>query len=233
MNRELLAVAPETPVPAVRELLRTFAISAVPVLDERRRPLGMVTATAVLDGIGTAEDRMTRPAICVEGSTALEVAAGHLARADAHLLVVVDGAGLAVGVVSALDLLRAMLGMPAHHPAPFPHWDDASQSSWTDEWSFDREHASHAPAAPGVLVLTRGRVGEVDAVVWVESCANVRTRVAALTASGSSAGPALAPLLARGDLRFRAATVRDEGARERITSGMRGDLAHRPPPGAT
>jgi CBS domain-containing protein len=233
MNRELLAVVPETPVQAIRELLRTFAIGAVPVLSEERHPLGLITAGAVLDGHGTAADRMSRPAMCIEGSTGIETAGRRLALADAHHVIVVDSAGVAVGVVSALDVLRAMLGIPAHHPAAFPHWDAATQSSWTDEWPLDEGNGFHAPDAAGVLVLVRGLVGETDAVVWVEACSNVRNRVAALTALGSSAEPALARLLERHDLRFRAAAVRDDADRERMTSGMRSDLEHRPPPGAT
>jgi hypothetical protein len=213
--------------------LRTFAVGAVPVVDENRRALGMVTATLALDASGTAGDRMMRPATCIEGSTAIEDAARRLALADSHHLVVVDGAGTAVGIVSALDVLRAMLGIPAHHPAAFPHWNAATQCSWTDEWPLDQEHASQAPDAAGVLVLVRGLVGEVDAVVWVEPCANVRKRVAALTALGSCAEPALARLLERHDLSFRAAAVREEADRERMASGLRSDLDHRPPPGDT
>jgi len=161
------------------------------------------------------------------------VAARRLGLADAHHVVVVDSAGVAVGIVSVLDVLRAMLGLPAHHPAAFPHWDASTQSSWTDEWPVDEGYASNAPDAPGVLVLVRGLVGETDAVVWVEACANLRHRLVALTALGSSAEPALARLLEHRDLRFRAAAVRNEVDRERIASGLQSDLEHRPPPGAT
>jgi len=236
MNRELLAVVPETPAQAIRELMRTFAVGAVPVLDEQLRPLGIVTARALLDVEGAAADRMTRPAVCIEGSTGFDEAARRMAEADTHHLVVVDGAGLAVGFLSVLDVLRAMYGIHAHHPAAFPHWDDATHSSWTDEWPLDEAHAARAPDAAGVLVLVRGLVGETDAVVWVEACANLRERIRTLTAprsSASSAEPDLARLLERRDLRFRAAAVRDEADRERITSGLRSDLEHRPPPGAT
>jgi Mg/Co/Ni transporter MgtE len=233
MNRELLAVAPETPVRAIRELLRTFAVNAVPVLSEERRPLGIVTMAALIDGDGTAGDRMSRPAMCIEGSAGIEAAARRLAVTDAQHMVVVDSAGMAVGIVSVLDVLRAMLGVPAHHPAAFPHWDAATQSSWTDEWPLDDEHTSQAPDAAGVLVLVRGSVRETDVVVWVEACANVRDRIAALTALGSSAEPELARLLERHDLRFRAAAVPIDADRERITSGLRSNLEHRPPPGAT
>jgi CBS domain-containing protein len=233
MNRELLAVLPEMPAQAARELLRAFAIHVVPVVDEQRHPLGMLTARALLDGNGVAAVRMTRPALCAEGSTSLEEAARLLALSDAHHLVVVDSAGMAVGIVSALDVLRAMLGIPAHHPAAFPHWSSATQSSWTDEWPLDQGHVKQAPDAAGVLVLVRGLPGETDAIVWVEACANVRERARALMALGSSAEPNLARLLERHDLRFRAAAVPGEADRERITSGLRSDLEHRPPPGAT
>ena len=233
MNRELLAVLPETPVKAIRELLRTFAIGAVPVLSEERHPLGLVTAGAVLDGGGTAADRMSRPAMCIEGSAGIETAGRRLALADTHHVIVVDSAGTAVGIVSALDVLRAMLGIPAHHPAAFPHWNAAMQSSWTDEWPLDGEHVAQAPDGAGVLVLVRGLVGETDAVVWVEACSSVRQRVAALTALGPSEEPALASLLGRCDLRFRAAAVPNDADRERMTSGLRSQLEHRPPPGAT
>ncbi len=111
MNRELLAVVPGTPVQAIRELLRTFAIGVVPVLSEARRPLGMVTTDAALAGGGTAGDRMSRPAMCIEGSAGIEAAARRLVLADAHHMVVVDSAGVAVGIVSVLDILRAMLGI--------------------------------------------------------------------------------------------------------------------------
>jgi CBS domain-containing protein len=219
MNRELLTVVPETPVQAIRELLRTFEISAVPVVDDGGCPVGMVTAGALLDSSGTASDRMSRPAICIEGSTSIETAAHRLALADAHHLVVVDGAGMAVGIVSVLDVLRAMLGVAAHHPAAFPHWDATTQSSWTDEWPLDEAHVHRAPDTAGVLVLVLGLIGETDAVVWVEACANLRDRIATLTAVGSSAEPALAGLLERHDLRFRGATVRNDVDREWIALG--------------
>jgi len=220
-------------VQAIRELLRTFAISTLPVVDDERHPIGMVTACEVLDGSGTAGDRMSRPAICIEGSASIEFAARRLALADAHHLVVVDSAGVAVGIVSVLDLLRAMFGVAAHHPAAFPHWQVSTQSSWTDEWPLDERHASKAPDEAGVLVLVRGLVGETDAVVWAEACANVRHRLVALTGLDPSREPALISLLERYALRFRTAAVPNEVDRERMTSALRSDLEHRPPPGAT
>jgi len=233
MNRELLVVSPDTETQVVRELLQRYAISSVPVVDERRHPLGMVTACAVLDCNGTARDRMSRPAVCVDGSTAIEIVAKRLATEDAHNLIVVDAAGSAVGIVSVLDVMRAMLGVPAHHPEAFPHWDEAMQWSWTDDWPLDESHALHAPDAPGVLVLVQEEVGKADVVVWVEECANVRERAAALANGTACIDLALAGLLAREGMCFRAAAVPDSDDRERLAMRLRTGLDHRPPPGAT
>ncbi len=233
MNRELLVVLAETPIEAIRGLMRTFAIGAVPVVDDERRPVGIVTSTSVFDGSGTAGARMSRPAMCVEGSADIDATARRLVADDVHHLVVVDGAGVAVGIVSVLDVMRAMLGLPAHHPAAFPHWNSATQSSWTDDLPLDAEHASQAPDAAGVLALVRARVGLTDVIVWAEACANVRERVVRMSGTSHPREGPLARLLDRRDLRFRAASVRNDEDRERIAVGIRSDIEHRPPPGAT
>jgi len=233
MNRELLAVLPETPVEAARELLRAYGVSAVPVLDEAHRPLGMLPAVALLDATGRAGERMTRPAACVDGSISVEDAGTELAKADTHHLLVVDTAGVAIGMVSVLDVLRAMLRLPARHPSAFPHWDEMTRTSWTDDWPLQEESATHAPDDAGVLVLVRGDLANADAVMWVEECLNLRHRVQDLTDPACTCDPALACILHRGELRFRAAAVRDQEARQRIVSRLRDDIEHRPPPGAT
>lgn len=235
MNRELLVVGPETPAQAIRDLLRTYAVSSVPVVDSGGRPLGLVTACAVLDCAGTARERMSQPAMCIDASTDIETAARRLAAEDVHHLVVVDGAGSAVGMVSVLDVMRALVGVPAHHPGTFPHWDPVTESSWTDDWPLDASHASHAPEGPGVLVLVQPAVGTADPIVWVETSPNVRQRVILLAHRTSSYDydAALARLLERADLCFRAAPVRDDEDRERLARRLRSDIEHRPPPGAT
>jgi CBS domain-containing protein len=233
MNGELLAVRPDLPIAEVRDLLRSFGVGAAPVLDEARRPLGVVSVRDVLDGEGAARDRMTRPAICVESSTPVEEAARRLAGTDMHHLVVVDGSGVAAGMLSTLDLLRAVLGMPARHPAAFPHWDESTHASWTDDWPLDEENLGRAPDSPGVLTLVRANTGEQDEVVWVEACVNARARLLELSHGPTLQQPALARVLALRGLRFRTASVGDEPARARIVMLLRDRLDHLPPPGAT
>ena len=144
----------------------------------------------------------------------------------------VDGAGVAVGMVSTLDLLRALLGMPAHHPAAFPHWDETTGVSWTDDWALDEEGLDQAPDGPAVLVLVRATTHERDEVVWVEACASARARLTELKERGPGRETALARVLALRGLRVRVARVGDEETRARIVALLRDRLDHTPPPGA-
>jgi CBS domain-containing protein len=175
---------------------------------------------------------MSRPALCVDGSTDIEGAARMLALSDMHQLVVVDGGGAAVGVVSTHDLLRALTGVPARHPATFPHWDETTETSWTDDWPLDEHAADKAPEGPGVLALVTGGAGRRGAIVWAEPSDDIRRRVRALT-SLAVEEPTLAEALATGGLSFRATRTREEGDRARIFALLRDRLEHVPPPGAT
>ena len=233
MNRELFGVRPELPVAEARGFFRSLHVGAAPVLDEARRPLGVLSVRDVLDGDGTAGERMTKPAICVGVSTSIEEAARQLASMSMHHLIVVDGGGAAVGIVSTLDFLRALLGMPAHHPETFPHWDEATHVSWTDDWALDEENLPRAPAGPGVLVLVRSNAGDPDEPVWVEASPDIRARLRELTEFPVQQPTVLARMLALRGLRFRAATVGDDDSREGIVALLHDRLDHRPPPGAT
>lgn len=233
MNRELFAIRPELPVAEVRGVFGSLRVGAAPVLDGANRPLGVLSVRDALDGGGTVGERMTKPAICVGASTSVEEAARRLARTSMHHLIVVDGSGAAVGMVSTLDFLRALLGMPAHHPETFPHWDEATHVSWTDDWTLDEENLRRAPDGPGVLLLVRSNAGDPDEPVWVEASPDVRARLHELTRSPAVQPAALARMLALRGLRFRAATVGDEDSRDGIVALLRDRLDHQPPPGAT
>jgi len=233
MNHELLALRPDLPVSEIRELFHSFGVGAAPVLDEARHPIGVVSVRDVLEGDGVAADRMSRPPLCIESSTSVEEAARRLASTDKHHFIVVDGTGAAAGMLSTLDLLRGILGMPARHPASFPHWDEATSASWTDDWTLEPENVDHAPDGPGVLVLVRGGAGERDEIVWVESCVNTRARVLELTQLPMQQEPALTLLLALRGLTYRAAAVSSDEARARIVALIRDRLDHLPPPGGT
>jgi CBS-domain-containing membrane protein len=70
---------------------------------------------------GEHRTEVKAPVFSVVSTTPVESAARALAETEYHHLVVVDEeSGKAVGMVSAVDLLRALLHMPVKHPAAFP-----------------------------------------------------------------------------------------------------------------
>lgn len=233
MNREVLMLRPGTSLADARHRLHAFGVGAAPVVDDARRPLGVLSVKDILDTHGSASDRMSRPVLCVPSSALVEDAARQLAATALHHLVVVDAAGETVGMLSTLDLLRALLGMPTPHPASFPHWDSSTETSWCDDAVLDQEHAERAPSGPGVLVISTSFTGEAESVVWVESCEDVRSRVLALVACPTQQEPSLVRVLARPGLRFRAARLVDEAQRARVLATLQDRVEHTPPPGAT
>ena len=119
MNRELLYLAEGTRAELARKPILDFGITAVPVLDEDGRPVGIVSLRDLAAGEGRVEPKT--PVLSVTSTTAIQAAARTLAETDYHHLVVVDEkTGRAVGVVSAVDLLRALLQISPRHPAAFP-----------------------------------------------------------------------------------------------------------------
>lgn len=233
MNPEVLTLRPDMCLADALHQLRAFGVGAAPVVDEARKPLGVLSIKDILDADGDAGARMSRPALCVPSSALVEDAARQLAATAVHHLVVVDSAGDTVGMLSSLDLLRAVLGMPTPHPASFPHWDASTETSWSDDMVLDEEHAQHSPPSPGVLVVVTSHPGETESVVWVEACDDIRARAIAMATSPLLQEAALMRALARRGLRFRAARLVDEAKRRRVLATLRDRVDHTPPPGAT
>lgn len=233
MNRELLSIGPQHSAREARLLLRNFHVTAVPVVSEDGRPLGVVSLSDPLELGGPVEKHMTTPAGCISVSTTVDDAGRQLASGDRHHLVVVDGAGKAVGMLSVLDVLRSLFDIPARHPSTFPHWDPTTGVSWSDDWPLEPENVLRSPSSPGVLVVTRGARGGPDLMLWAESCVDLRTRVGQLAGRSEREPPALAKVLAEAGLRFRTASVIDDIHRDRITAVLSDRIAHAPPPGAT
>jgi CBS domain-containing protein len=133
MSRDVLTVSPETPLKEVAALLSQHGISGVPVCDENRHVLGVVSeadilrkeeggaphATGVLSWLfepddeslakvtaRTAGEAMTSPAITIEPARPVSEAARVMGeRSINRLPVVLDGE--LVGVVTRADLVRA------------------------------------------------------------------------------------------------------------------------------
>lgn len=135
MTTEVAAVRRQTPFRDVIAVMVARGISAVPVLDDDGRPVGVVSEADLLaagesrGGVerprhhdpasgreewrraqaATAGELMTPRVITVADTDPLIVAARRLARARVRHVFVVDGAGRLIGVVARRDLLRPFL----------------------------------------------------------------------------------------------------------------------------
>ena len=117
MNPQLLYVSEGDPAPEVRAKLLRFGVSGAPVLDRSYRPIGFVSLRDFAENGATM--RVSRPAVTTRAEETVNAAARALASADIRHLVVVDRAGRAVGIVSAIDFVRALSGLLPRHPEPF------------------------------------------------------------------------------------------------------------------
>jgi CBS domain-containing protein len=124
MNDELFYVRPGDRVEAARTGLLGLSITAAPVLDSDRRPVGTLSLRDLCDPLREGDrvcDRMSAPCPSVPASEAVEAAARTLSRRGSHHVVVVDESGRAVGVASAVDFVRELVGLTPEHPRAFPH----------------------------------------------------------------------------------------------------------------
>lgn len=134
MTREVAAVGPDAEFQDIVAVLDTHRISAVPVVDDERRILGIVSEADLLraqveqaenahllpglrrltnrhtKGEGhTARDLMTTPVVSVDPTSSTLRGARLMDRHHVKRLPVTDGDGHLVGIVSRCDLLRTFL----------------------------------------------------------------------------------------------------------------------------
>lgn len=131
MTRNPIAVTEATSFKSLVELLDRAQISAVPVVDQHNRVIGVVSEAdllrkhecADLDLVGlrrardierraaglTAADLMSSPAMTIGPESFLPSATRRLTEAGVRRLFVVDGMGRLIGVVSRRDLLSSFL----------------------------------------------------------------------------------------------------------------------------
>lgn len=117
MNAKLLYIREGDRGSLARRHILEFGITAVPVLDDTHRPVGVVS---LRDLEREGDDVQPRgPALTVRDTDSVEAGARKLAESDVHHFVVVDDKGVAVGMVSSSDFIRALLGMEPRHPKAF------------------------------------------------------------------------------------------------------------------
>ncbi|UXY32269.1 CBS domain-containing protein [Streptomyces sp. HUAS TT20] len=104
-----------TPFEEIAHLLDEYGITAVPVVDDEGRPVGVVSGTDLLRketsaGVGsTARDLMTSPAVVAEPGWNAVRAARTMDRRKVKRLPVVDDDGRLIGVISQSDLVQLFL----------------------------------------------------------------------------------------------------------------------------
>lgn len=99
---------------ALRPLLE-LGITAVPILDEDHKPVGIISLRDLVDKSG-GRPQMRDDVRSILATASIDEAARLIVDANLHHLVVVDEAGLAVGMISTLDVLRALIGREPQHP---------------------------------------------------------------------------------------------------------------------
>jgi CBS domain-containing protein len=135
MTRQVVTAEPGAPFKSLAALLAGRRVSAVPVVDDQRRPIGIVSEADLLraapyraagraaepglrllhrspvpeDRDETAKELMTRTVVTARPEWSVAEAARTMERHQVKRLPVVDGAGRLVGVVSRSDLLRPFL----------------------------------------------------------------------------------------------------------------------------
>jgi CBS domain-containing protein len=115
MTTTVAEVVPEATVLAVAELMRKEAIGIVPVVDNRRRPLGLITDRDIVVRLlahgkdpanARARDVMSEEVECVDLEADVAEVIEKMARHRVRRVPVVDRNERIVGLVSLEDLVR-------------------------------------------------------------------------------------------------------------------------------
>jgi CBS domain-containing protein len=120
MTTRVVTVGPETPFRELVARMTGARLRAVPVVDRRGQPVGVVSRAGLPPQLGwyrtpesTAAELMTTPVRAIHADEPVSFAARQLAKSRLRRLYVVDWDGRLVGVVARRDLLRV-----------FPRGDD-------------------------------------------------------------------------------------------------------------
>ena len=122
METDVRTVTIDTPVSEVLVSLADGQVTGLPVVDARKRVIGVVSSTDVIAAQAETRDAgerqilleetpvrdiMTPRPLLIESTAELEEAARHMLYADVHRLFVEEN-GVLVGVISQTDIVRAV-----------------------------------------------------------------------------------------------------------------------------
>jgi CBS domain-containing protein len=122
MSFNPVVIGPEEPATEAERLIKTYRVSGLPVVDDGVA-VGVVSQTDLAVARSSelisanwprmrVRHLMSVPAVSVHLGTSMEHAARLMLTRHIHRPVVVDDEDRAIGVVSSLDLLRALVDDP-------------------------------------------------------------------------------------------------------------------------
>ena len=161
---------------------------------------------------------LTRPALCMDQHTPVDIAARTLALHQADSVLLLNEHGVAVGELSSHDLLRAVLGLDG---AQLTRDGQQRDERWEDAEVLELSAAHRAPEAPGIILLSPGVDAASRRIVWAESTSNMHERLDHMLRNPQS-DPRLEAMLDvyPRTLRFRCLTVYDTEQRESLASAL-------------
>jgi CBS domain-containing protein len=220
MNRNFHFASPTDNIGTLIREMGARGVGTVAVLDLAGKPVGMATAAEVercYDMEGLAET-LTRPALCMDQNTPVDVAARTLALHQTDSLLLVNEHGVVVGALSSHDLLRAVLGLNGTQLMREARDRD---ERWEDAELLELGAAHRAPEAPGIILLSPGVDATSRRIVWAEATENMRERLDHMLRNPQSDArlEAMLDVYPR-TLRFRCLTVYDVEQRESLASAL-------------
>lgn len=219
MNRSFFSASPMDSIGPLLHQMAERGIGTVPILDLAGRPLGAATAGEIESCYDMEEvaDRVTRPALCMDQNTPVDVAARTLALHRADHLLLVDEHGVAVGALNALELLRGTLGINGTQRLQAPE----REACWEDADYLELGAAHRAPEAPGIILISPGLDSSAKRIVWAEAASNMRDRLDEMLRNPQENArlEAMLDVYPR-TLRFRCLTVFDPEQRQQLASAL-------------
>ena len=113
MHAGVLTCSADTPLVEVAGIMTKHRVHAVAVIDDKRRPIGVVSALDVVAAASTDEHERetarvatagTEPLITISTDAPLDRAAKLMTKHRIHHLIAVDPANGPVGILSTLDI---------------------------------------------------------------------------------------------------------------------------------
>jgi CBS domain-containing protein len=134
MSLNLESLTEKDTIQRAAETMAEAGIGFLPICDQRRRPIGVVTdrdlavraiAKKLAPGSTTAAMVMTSPAVTCPATADVRDAEELMAKERKSRLVIVDDAGRLVGILSLADLIEKAAGRQALRTARAVLWREA------------------------------------------------------------------------------------------------------------